>query len=256
MDKRLFLTLCLAILGMLLSSPSTSQAIVVYSHNFDDGLAPGFSGYVKLEDVPEAVKNQSGGEIAGKLLRNDTSGHPAPATVLTLTGLPAHTHLNLSFIFLAIDTWESYSGWYGPDYLRVKVDGITIFEHSFTNYQEDLQPQTYVPAAGVQIWDWVDPNKHTAPTLGWYAACGEMGYRLGLDPAFQNIPHTASSVTISWEADCWWLSSWGKYYGFQGGWDESWAIDNVQVAVVVPVPGAALLLATGLLTLVGCRKLG
>lgn len=218
----------------------------MYSHNFDDGTAPGFSGYVNLEDVPAAVMSQSGGEIAGKLLRNATSGHPAQATSLTLTGLPAHTHLNLSFIFLAIDTWESYSGWYGPDYLRVKVDGTTIFEHSFTNYQQDLQPQTYVPAAGVQMWDWVDPDKHTAPTLGWYAACGEMGYRLGLDPAFQNIPPYGQQRHYC-------LGGGQRMVGgFQGGWDKSWAIDNVQV--VVPVPSAALLLVSGLLTLATCRK--
>lgn len=208
MHKRFIFTVCLALLGMLLASPGTSQALVVYSHNFDDGTAPDFSGYVNLEDVPAAVVSQSGGEIAGKLLRNATSGHPAQATSLTLTGLPTHTHLNLSFIFLAIDTWESYSGWCGPDYLRVKVDGTTIFEHSFTNYQQNLQPQTYVPAAGVQMWDWKDPATHQAPRLAWGDvddAHGEMGYRLGLDPAFQNIPHTASSVVISWEAD----SPWG-----------------------------------------------
>lgn len=88
MHKRFIFTLCLALLGMFLASPGTSQALVVYSHNFDDGTAPGFSGYVNLEDVPAAVESQSSGEITGKLLRNDSAGHPASATSLTLTGLP------------------------------------------------------------------------------------------------------------------------------------------------------------------------
>jgi len=50
---------------------------------------------------------------------------------------------------------------------------------------------------------------------------------MGNDPTFQNINHTSSSVTIDFYAS-------GN--GWQGGNDESWAIDNVQVCINAPEP--------------------
>jgi hypothetical protein len=41
-----------------------------------------------------------------------------------------------------------------------------------------------------------------------------------LDPTFNNIPHMVSTLTIEWFA---------SGAGWQGGTDESWAIDNVEV---------------------------
>jgi len=49
---------------------------------------------------------------------------------------------------------------------------------------------------------------------------------MGLDPVFQNIPHTAGTLTIEWFAG-------GS--GWQGGSDESWAIDNVEVILTSAV---------------------
>jgi hypothetical protein len=43
---------------------------------------------------------------------------------------------------------------------------------------------------------------------------------MGLDPRFGNIAHTASSLTVTWLA---------HGTGWQGGTDESWGIDNVEV---------------------------
>jgi hypothetical protein len=254
MAKDKALATCLAILGMCLFIATASQATVVYSHNFDDGTAPGFSGYVSLEDVPAAVVTQSGGEISGKLLRNSSGGHPASATNLTISGLPAHSSLNLSFLLLIIDSWESSSTWFGPDHFLVKVDGVTIFDYFFTNYQYNLQPQNYNPPPGVQMWDFTwNGGTYLAPRLGWGdqdEAHGEMGYRMGLDSSFYHIPHTASTVTITWQADG--IPGW-TWDGFTGYDDESWAIDQVR-GNAVPLPPGWLLLGSGLLGLIGWRR--
>ncbi len=51
---------------------------------------------------------------------------------------------------------------------------------------------------------------------------GDSAYNLGADPAFLNIPHSASTLTVSWFAN---------RAGFQGDADESWAMDNVSVSI-------------------------
>jgi len=56
-----------------------------------------------------------------------------------------------------------------------------------------------------------------------------------VEPAFANIGHTSGTLVISWFAD-------GA--GWQGGNDESWAIDNVQIELVTePVTVAPTLWA-------------
>src|SRR5262249_49353682 len=51
----------------------------------------------------------------------------------------------------------------------------------------------------------------------------DSAYNVGLDSAFSNIPHTSSSLTVEWFA---------SGAGWQGGSDESWAIDNLEVIVI------------------------
>jgi hypothetical protein len=159
-------------------------------------------------------------------------------TTLTLTGLPVHTTLTLGFLFAAIDTWDGDFSAVGapvPDYFNVTVDGASVFRQTLSNYRDHVQ-QTYVPPAGVLL------TPRPFPELGWqvrptngagYPDFGDAAYNLGADPAFANIPHSASSVTIRWFAD-------GS--GWQGGDDESWAIDRVSVALnsdsVLAVPSA------------------
>jgi len=48
----------------------------------------------------------------------------------------------------------------------------------------------------------------------------DSAYNMYVEPAFANIGHTSGTLVISWFAD-------GA--GWQGGNDESWAIDNVQI---------------------------
>ena len=59
----------------------------------------------------------------------------------------------------------------------------------------------------------------------------ESGYDMGAEPAFDSIPHTASTLVVEWYAT-------GTSY--QGGTDESFAIENVEVVLngtqVAPVP--------------------
>ena len=80
---------------------------------------------------------------------------------------------------------------------------MVVFSQTFSSSGPGPS-QSYNPPAGVYLGDGVyDP-----------------AYDMGLDPIFQNLPHTSSTLTIQWFAS-------GN--GWQGGDDEYWAIDNVAV---------------------------
>lgn len=223
-------------------------AVMIFSTDFDSGVPAQLSGTVATESVGlYAGIGPAGNQFGGQFLRNAT-GSPGVAqtpTTLTLTGLPVHTTLSLGFLFAAIDTWDgdfSAPGAPVPDYFNVTVDGAPVFRQTLSNYRDHVQ-QSYVPPAGVLL------TPRPFPELGWqigptngagYPDFGDAAYNLGGDPAFRNIPHTASSVTIQWFAD-------GS--GWQGGDDESWAIDRVSVSLnadsilaVPPAGGAGLAL--------------
>ncbi|MFZ4763334.1 MAG: PEP-CTERM sorting domain-containing protein [Roseimicrobium sp.] len=203
------------------------NATVVFSTNFDHGAPTEMSGVVATEPVQGyAGIGPAGGEFGGLFLRNSSNGAP---TMLTLTGLPAHSAVRLGFLLAVIDTWEGSGlsgGYRAPDVFNVAIDGQTVFSHTFENYNFDLPlfSQSYEAPVGVRLTSTPYPelgfsirNSESVPDMG------DSAYDLGADPAFLTIPHTSSTLTVSWFAS-------GS--GWQGGRDESFAIDNLTVAVL------------------------
>jgi hypothetical protein len=69
----------------------------------------------------------------------------------------------------------------------------------------------------------------------WYAR--DRAYDLSVDPTFLDIPHTADSISVVWRISA---VSGPAATQWQGGTDESWAIDRVAVDIVdhqLDVPG-------------------
>ncbi len=120
-----------------------------------------------------------------------------------------------------IETWDgtatSCGVANGPDIFNVRVDGVLIFSETFDN-TATCGVQTYSPPPGVELAKRVHLG-FTAPPLS-NGCCGpDSAYDMGLDPVFDNISHTASTLTIEWSTPP----------NFTGDGDESWAIDNVDV---------------------------
>ncbi|MDP2046314.1 MAG: M23 family metallopeptidase, partial [Deltaproteobacteria bacterium] len=114
-----------------------------------------------------------------------------------------------------IDSWDGDGEW-GPDFFNVQVDGVSVFSQIF---------ESYSASPGVLLFSGED--------LGFSSSWNDSAYNMYLEPTFQNIPHTGSTLTISWFASG---PNW------QGGDDESWAIENVQVVLNkaflgFPLPG-------------------
>jgi hypothetical protein len=227
---RISLAMFLGLTVLLASGGSFSAnaaSITVFNTDFNSGVPSEFGGITTIEGVQGFVDLGTGQNVfGGNFLRNNSGdnlggGSPPVNTTLTLTGLPPHTHISLSFLLAIIDSWDGAACTQGPDFFNVSVDGFVIFSKVFENGGCGLQ--TYVPPAGVQLARHMDLGFTPAGPDNFYL---DSAYNMGMDPAFNNIPHTANTLTIKWFAS-------GN--GWQGGTDESWAIDNVQVIIPPPL---------------------
>jgi len=232
MPRRMFLPLLLLLFAVTSLTTAPSVRADSFFTDFEAGLPPQFSG-------AGAVVGTEGFSAFGFdsfFLRNDAGGNPAAATTLTLTGLAAHTTVNLSFLLAIIDSWDGsvqpLNPPTAPDFFNVTVDATSAFSRTFSNF--NLAEQSFVGAPltfGTQLGFGLDDfHKDSA-------------YALSL----MGIPHTASTLTINFFAS-------GS--GWQAGFDESWAIDNVSVitessVAPIPEPGTLLLLGSGLLGVAG-----
>lgn len=186
---------------------AVNNSSTAYFNDFDtapsvgSGITAGLSGVTSTEGVQGySGIGPPGNQFSGNFLRNASLGSP---TTLTLTGLPPHTSVNVNFLLAIIDSWDGSSEW-GPDYFNVQIDGVSVFFQVITSYN---------PPSGVLL--------SIGSDLG-FSSWGDRAYNMYLEPAFQNIPHTGSTLTISWFAS-------GPVW--QGGGDESWAIENLQVVL-------------------------
>lgn len=233
--------------AMFVCAPAAGTTITAFSTDFNANVPPEFSGVRTTEPVQGYAGLGAGTNVfSGNLLRNDTGEFlvaPGSPTILTLTGLQPHNSINLKFLLAIIDSWDGNSPEFEPDVFNVTVDDKLTFSESFTNiittdvttehtasYPNPTTPADVVLAREVQLGFNVDEPS-------WL----DSAYDMGLEPAFQAIPHTASSLTVEWFAN-------GA--GWQGDLDESWGIDNVAVelntAAQVPEPGTMALLVVGL----------
>jgi len=210
-----------------LAAPA-SAASLLYSNDFDalPTLAPGVTAGGFTNGGLETANTF--GSWTGNYFANRSMGDPAVASVLTLSNLPAHSAVNISFILGFLESWDSSnpSPW-SPDYLKIEVDGSTILDlltiSGAVNYGGGTILAEYVQA-NAQIY-FSDSLIDMAPS-----------------PALLSIPHSASTLSLS-------INAYGA--GWQGGTDEAWGLDALTITYVPvgspnPVPGPLPLL--GLLT--------
>ena len=226
--------LCCA--ALLLASNAIAQPTVVFETGFESGLpaeftAPGsviepVQGYAGLGPV--------GNQFGGSFLRYTLQG--IVDTKLVLRNLPPHDAVDVGFLFGAIDSWD------GTELFRVAVDGNVLFSHWFQLATGDSS--SYLAPPGGLLSRGVN--------LGWSNGSfyfRDRAYDLSTDPAFRGIPHTADTLEVTWFLGA---VSGGAAAQWQGGSDESWAIDQVRITTTLglvgvpasPVaPGLALALA-------------
>ncbi|CAN5689389.1 hypothetical protein BH11PLA1_BH11PLA1_02640 [soil metagenome] len=227
-----------ATLVSLAAHTSSAADTLVYANIFETPLGPEWTGAGALESVQGYSFAGNGANVfTGTFLRNDSvliPGSPIPdaqSSTLTLTGLGAHTAVRLEFLLAIIDSWDGINGSPGPDRFGIRIDGVTVFIHIFAIQSGG---SSYTPP----------PNGQIFSGAAGFSNFNDLGFDMSLEPTLNNIPHSASTMTIEFFAS-------GP--GWQGSTDESWAIDNLRVYTIVPTPGAMGLLGLGALV-AGRRK--
>lgn len=240
--KRLFAIAGILALGAVQSGMAFAAPVLVFSNNFDGALPaeinPGSATLTGVQGF--AGLGPSGNQFGGNFLRSATGN----TVTLTLSDLPAHDTISLSFLFAAIDSLDGTGSFPAGDFFKIVFDGNTLFSESFAN-ADPGQIQSYVPPAGVELARHVDLG-FSGPG-GFYT---DSAYNFGADPIFSNFAHTASSATI-------------EFFIFGAGNqdlnDESWAMDNLNVSVTtrvttVPEPGSLALLLIGTFGMLGAAS--
>jgi Ca2+-binding RTX toxin-like protein len=209
--------------SIVLTSPT------IFATDFESGVPVQFSGTTTTSAVQGFAGIGTGSDVfGGNLLENATGGDrfapgtiPQTPTTLTLTNLPTHTSIDINFLLAIINSWDGLVATNpinaAPDFFNVQVDGVPLFRGSFDNARQGAS-QGYIGPPGVQLIPFPLTDLGFPVTPG--SAPFESAWNLGLDPLFDGIPHTASTLTIDIFAD-------GA--GFQGGLNESWGIDNFNV---------------------------
>lgn len=140
---------------------------------------------------------------------------------LTLTNLPSHGTLKLSFDLYILKSWDGNSPAYGPDRWRLAVsNGPVLLDTSFSNnpkVKDDGSYQDYPRPGSPPRTGAISKN-----TLGYNAFFGDSIYRFEF--AFA---HSASTVTVNFSS---------SLFEGKGTEDESWGLDNVVVSTASVSP--------------------
>jgi hypothetical protein len=120
-------------LGAYEYGASVYYASIPYETDFESGAG---------EEWINAQTETNGtlGQFAGRYYRSG-SGSLLPS--LNVSGTPGETYY-LFFDFYAIDSWDGDNTTYGPDRLFVDVDGVRLFDHSYS-YREDFPDDNPFP---------------------------------------------------------------------------------------------------------------
>ncbi len=206
---------------LLMCSTGISEvfAYPVYTSDFEDGS----SGVIQNASIEgtQGYKSYGFGNYYAWSDAKETN-----AITLQLNDLPEHSYLKIEFDLALIDSWDGDSPW-GPDYFNVKIDNSSVFKETFTNFRGRTQSYKGDPIV------WI---KGLARNSTWL----DSAYHISL-----TVSHTNEDATITWFAS-------GS--GWEGGWNESYAIDNIKVFAAVPIPASAWILGSGLLGLVAIRR--
>jgi hypothetical protein len=220
------------VVAVLSTSAAHAAFITAYSNDFDgtitgSGTPSGVQMTVGVQSLPAP--------FSGNFLQNYEAGNPAAKTTFTLSGLATHDKLDINFDLAFLDSWDSTNGTVAPDYFNVDVNGVNIFQVTSANASGSI---TYSGGTGL------GSPAGGCNSYGFNGAFCDRAFDVGSDPAL-TIANNTSTVVIDFYA---------SGAGYQGGADESWGIDNLQVQINttnnpqpgVPEPGTLFLLGSGL----------
>jgi hypothetical protein len=199
----------LGVLAFTLASVLPVAAEVVYFNDFEGTVGSEWSN--TLTDTTPVGDRKFLGQFG-----NDTVS-------LTLTDLPPHTNMTVTFDLFIIQSWDGNNIGYGPDIWELSVAGgptllYTTFSNAFASETDFRQayPDSYPGGDNPGLTGAAESDTLGYPDTSGYDGANDSVYRLSF-----SFPHSESSLTLNFASN-----SDGPGYG------ESWGLDNVTVQVV------------------------
>ena len=211
--------LCAPVLVGLAFTASAS-AEIVYQNDFEGPVGPEWSS-TTTSTTPIGQRGFLG-EFSAEDVR------------LTLTELPEHSMVNVSFDLFVIRTWDGNGNGQmpGPDRWLFGADGETLIDTTFAvGPVESVQKQFFPSMSGLESPEFAPRTGATEnDTLGYTWEGENRDSVYSFDVLFD---HVNDYLVLDFSA-----------IGLQRIGDESWGIDNV-VVQAVPTPGGLALLGLG-----------
>lgn len=211
--------LALALVALL--GTTAAQAVTVYTQNFEAGIGPGWSGAGTVQS--SAGLSAFGFDNLHLKVDNGT------ASVLTLTGLAAHTQVTLSF---DLALWDS-----------VDLGDRFIINANGTDLYNSTDFGNYFPADNISH----GPGVHFTPVFTAFSTpdLGYSSYRDAAQHVSFTFNHSSPTLMVSF-----------RYPDTQGAPDEAFGLDNFVITTnAVPEPAASGLMLMGLLAVgAACRR--
>lgn len=173
--------------------------LIVYKDDFEAGAGDGWSDpIVDLTPNGESFLGQFATDVV----------------TLTLTDLPAHSKVRISFDLYIIRSWDGNDATYGPDIWMLSLDDSSILHTTFSNWtvRNQAYPGTY-------------PGGNYPARTGAFAF-NTLGYLWGgypMDATYRltfEIDHIAADLEAGFSS------------GLQVVGDESWGVDNIEVVLL------------------------
>ena len=160
---------------------------------------------------------------------------------LRIEDITEHSQVSVSFSLAMMDSWDGGSSSYGSDLFNFEIsDGsTTLFSLS----------EAY--ASGNPLSQGVVATEANRAQLGFHSGSEVWWHDDAYRMEFNDLAHSSDTLVLRF-----WASSGGTGSGFQGGNDESFAVDNIAINYdAVPEPSLPLLLvvASGFLLKRRCR---
>jgi hypothetical protein len=217
--------------------PATANAATVYSTDFDGNVVvgPGLTVVGPTNGVLDAAStgawNANG--WAGNYFLNASSGNPATMSVLTISNLPTHTTMSISFLLGFLESWDSRDGsCCAPDNLALFIDGQEVALMTANNALGSVEDYD----GGTELFD--GPNINFRQHFNTVDTLVDMSTAPAL-----TFAHSASTLTFGIQA---------RGGGWQGGGDEAWGIDKLHVtfngqfgAGAIPEPATWAMMIVG-----------
>jgi hypothetical protein len=165
--------------------------------------------------------NAQASVIAENLSTARSGGNDAVS--FNFNDLSSHSAVTINFDLTTLDSWDGSHSYYGVDLFGLNIDGVNIFEHSFTHEFGFSQTNTVAPT-----------------TMSNFGGAGSQDAFYDNYSGGFTVAHSASTLNVEFYSS-----------GLQSMGDESWYVDDVDISndsyiSAVPAPSVLALMGFGI----------